>query len=150
MKWLVPGTLVLSFLCAAVAVGDGGAAKRALAQLQGTWTVQSVESDLGARPQADLKDERIIVQGQRWIRQGGHKEGGEDWIEIAPSGEAGAIDFVYPRAGKQGEDLRFPGRYHLDGDTLKIVVNFGGRERPKEFKVAKDTYVSVYQRAKRR
>jgi uncharacterized protein (TIGR03067 family) len=144
MKWMVLGGLTLGSLVPAV--GDNDATKRELAKLQGTWTVQSEESDLGARPKEDLKAERIIIQDNKWIRKGGHKEGGEALIELNPSQMPGAIDFVYPRAGENGKDLRILGRYRFDGDTLMIVTNAGGVERPDKFKTGKDTYVSVYQR----
>jgi uncharacterized protein (TIGR03067 family) len=63
---------------------------------------------------------------------------GEDKYTLDPTARPKAIDLT----DKEGR--RTPGIYSLDGDTLKVCLNEGSKERPQVFASKPDTHLSVW------
>lgn len=134
MRWITTTLLLLGSPW--IAAGGDDQPSDALKALRGTWTVESQRSDPGARPKASLEYERVVVEKNKWVRKGGHKDGGEARIEWNPTATALAIDVIdFERV--TGKELRYLGIYRLEGDTLTVVTNLGGTSVPNALRLGR-------------
>ncbi len=97
-------------------------------QLVGTWSVTSLEQNGQKAPAEALKGHRLVFTKNKFVEKDGDKVLYENTYTIDPEKKPRWIDF-------QREVQVNLGIYKLDGDTLTICVNEGGKEgaRPKEF-----------------
>src|SRR5262249_1817532 len=103
--------------------------KKELEQLQGTWTVISME-DGGTRPEERelAKKFKVAVQGKKLTFT--YEKKVLVWsIEIDPMATPKTIDVMVTDGGETETAL---GIYALNGDDLKICID---QKRPKEFKI---------------
>lgn len=111
---------------------DGARAEAVRAEqkrFEGTWKFVSMEVNGKAATEADFKDSRLILEGNRFTA----KEKGEvtGTYDVDPTATPKTIDLTLVL----GPDRRATilGIYELEGDTYKICSALPGRPRPKEF-----------------
>jgi uncharacterized protein (TIGR03067 family) len=108
--------------------------------LIGTWKLVSCEAEGEEVPETILKVEvvrwRITENSVEWTVEKEQK--GEDKYTLDPTTRPKRIDLM----DKEGRST--PGIYSLEGDTLKVCMNEGGKERPKEFASQPNTRLSVW------
>jgi uncharacterized protein (TIGR03067 family) len=126
------------------------AVKRALQQIQGTWTFESLEEDGMKVAAADLKKRTLFFGANVFVvRQGKtiYQAGG---VQLNPAKSPKSINAMV-RAGQDKGKVML-GIYALDGDTLKLCLDTEGEERPKEFKAAAGSkrLLAVLKRARRK
>jgi uncharacterized protein (TIGR03067 family) len=133
----------LAIVC--VASGQGNdknreeAVKREKENLTGVWKLVSSETKGEKVPEKILKGEivrwMITDSTIAWTVENESK--GEDKYGLDPVASPKTIDLT----DKEGH--RTPGIYSLDGDTLKVCIDEGRKERPKVFASKTDTQLSV-------
>ena len=104
------------------AAGD----KKALAPLQGTWTLVSLETD-GKAQELPEKPPRWVIKGKD-VRYGGRPLA---VLAVDPATTPGNLDLTF-----LGPKRVYEAVYAVDGDTLKVCVNRlteGVKERPVGF-----------------
>jgi uncharacterized protein (TIGR03067 family) len=69
-------------------------------------------------------------------------------VKIDTSKKPKTMDIIGAEGPNKGKT--FLAIYELNGDTLRVCYNLGGKERPAEFKTTKDSlvFLATYQRAK--
>ena len=155
MKWLDEIFLVVAVAVAGIggtATGadeEAAAYKKELKKLAGTWQLVAYEKDGVQASEADLKQTKYIITGDKYTleRAGKTAEGG--WVCIDPARKPKVID-VYPTKPEGKVEM---GIYELDGDdTLKVCITHPGTEhtRPRLFSTTKGTghVLMVAKRAK--
>jgi len=123
--------------------------RKDLQNMQGTWTIESIEKDGKAMDKGDLKNRRVIIQGNRYTVKDGEQvldagtykldtSKSPRWIDISPS--------FGPNAGKT-----LLGIYQLQGDERAICYGNPGGERPKAFTTRPETgqVFIIYKRVKK-
>lgn len=134
--------LVLSVM--QTASGDG--AKDADA-IKGTWLAATAE--LGGRPFPDevRKSIQLTLKGGTYTVTVG-KNPDRGTVKLDPSATPKAMDVTGTEGPNKGKT--FPAIYELDGDTLRICYDLGGKARPTEFKTAAGTqqFLVTYKRQK--
>lgn len=124
----------------ALAVGlvlSAADSKDDIERLQGTWVMVSLEMDGEQRPRDEVATARVVIEGNRYLRQ----VGGEIYPEsftLDPDQTPKAIDFTYTEGPRQRETIK--GIYKLEGDRWMICrALLPGDERPKEFATRADS-----------
>ena len=116
---------------------DPEAAKKALKQLEGNYTLQSAEKGGEKAPPEALKDlKSISIKGDRFTI---HGPGGQDkvaTISVDPTQKPAHFN-VTPNEGPE-KDKKLPGIYKLEKGLLTICVDDGGKARPKDFATSKE------------
>jgi uncharacterized protein (TIGR03067 family) len=137
--------LVLWTVAAAVAGNEwtaddeddlGAAVKKELKNLAGTWQLVASEKDGVKAPEADLKQTKIVITGDKYTMERAGKTVEQGWVCIDPTRKPKVID-VYATESKV-----VMGIYEWDGeDTLKICATDPGTEqtRPRLFSTTKGT-----------
>jgi uncharacterized protein (TIGR03067 family) len=137
---------VMALLAAGVGLGMGSddtkdaAIKKGRRNLVGTWKLASCEAEGKKVPDEILKGEvvRWRINESTIISTVDGEGKGEDKYTLDPTTSPKAIDLT----DKEGR--RTPGIYLLEGDTLKVCLNEGGKERPREFASKPGTHLSVW------
>jgi uncharacterized protein (TIGR03067 family) len=137
---------VMVLLVAGVGLGMGAddskdaAIKKEKGNLVGTWKLVSCEAEGEEVPEKVLKGEVVRWRiSESTIISSVDTEGkGEDKYALDLTTSPKAIDLT----DKEGR--RTPGIYLLEGDKLKVCLNEGGKERPKEFASKPGTHLSVW------
>ena len=114
-------------------------AKKDLEMLQGTWEIVEVVSNGNAVPAADLKDGRVVFNGDEMTL----KEGSDDTeprkfrVKLDSSGKPKILDSTALNRDYKGTVT--PAIYKLDGDNLTLCSpnDPKSKERPKVFKSEK-------------
>jgi uncharacterized protein (TIGR03067 family) len=98
-------------------------------RFEGTWKFVSMEVDGRSIPEANFKDSRLILEGNRFTAR--EKEEAKGTYDVDPTVIPKTIDITL----NLGPDRRATilGIYELEGDTYKICSARPGRPRPKEF-----------------
>jgi RNA polymerase sigma-70 factor (ECF subfamily) len=123
------------------AADDGkDALGKEIKNLVGTWKLVSSESEGNKVPENILKGEvvRWKITESTILMTVENKKKEEDKYTLDPAASPKTIDLT----DKEGH--RTPGIYLLDGDSLKVCLNEGGNERPKEFASKPGTHLSVW------
>lgn len=138
--------VIVTFLL--VAVGSGGVAddakdaaiRKEKKNFVGTWKLVSCEAEGEKTPEEILKGEvvRWRITDDTIFSTVENENIGEDKYALDPSASPKTIDL----ADKEGR--RTPGIYLLEGDTLKVCMNEGSKDRPKEFASRPDTHLTVW------
>jgi len=117
---------------------EAAAYRKELEKFAGTWQVVAYEKDGVKAPEADLKQMKFIITGDKYTleRAGKTAEGG--WVCIDPARKPKVID-VYPTKPEGKVEM---GIYEWDGDDrLKVCCTDPGTEqtRPRLFSTTKGT-----------
>jgi uncharacterized protein (TIGR03067 family) len=108
-----------------------GDAKKALDQIQGTWTVVMAEADGKPLPAEQTKDLKLVVQGDKYtFKTPDHTI--EGTYKLDPAKKPKTIDATRSDGPDKGKVLL--GIYQVEGDQLKMCFGAPGKEtRPKDF-----------------
>ncbi len=115
--------------------------------IQGTWQMDSAESDMGKLPPEQAKSLKRVFQGDQatLTRDGAVVTKGT--FKLDPAKKPKAIDVTFSEGMQKGQTMS--GIYELDGDTLKICFSPPGADRPTEFKPGPQRNVAVWKREKK-
>jgi uncharacterized protein (TIGR03067 family) len=120
--------LAVSALVAADTASDD--VKKELKKFEGTWVIESLEVD-GQKQPADLfKGVKLTCKDDTFTYvdpMGTHK--GTFKVDIAKKPKH--IDITFTDGPEKGNTIK--GIYEIDGDTYKVCIPMGGKERPTEF-----------------
>jgi uncharacterized protein (TIGR03067 family) len=148
-KGLSMKTLMLILLTVAAAIAGVGwttaafddtkaAYKKELERLAGTWQIVAMEKVGVPAPEADFKQMKYIIIGDKYTVELDGKTVEEGWICIDPTRKPKGID-VYPTKPEGKVEM---GIYEWDGDDkIKVCVTDPGTEqyRPRLFSTTKGT-----------
>ena len=136
--WTVAAAVAGIGWTAAVEDDKEAAFKKELERLAGTWQLVAYEKDGVQAPEADLKQSKYIITGDKYTVERAGKTVEEGWICIDPARKPKVID-VYPTKPEGKVEM---GIYEWDGDDkLKVCCADPGTEqtRPKLFSTTKGT-----------
>lgn len=151
-------SVLVTLFCALGLVVSGGAGTRAddtadvqkeLKKFQGDWTFESSESGGQKLPADLLKGLILTFDGARHTVKNGTEVIQAGTQTIDPSKSPKAIDVTLTDGPMKGAVML--GIYEIDGDTLKVCFDTGGKKRPTEFKspAGSETFVNVHKRVKK-
>jgi uncharacterized protein (TIGR03067 family) len=101
-----------------------------LKQLQGTWTVTSLEVEGQQMPDAMLSAAQIVIKGTRFTSSGmGATYTGT--LKLDPSTDPPQLDMKFDAGPEAGNTN--PGIYKLDGDSWQLCLSTRGTTRPTQF-----------------
>ena len=131
-----------------VTTGDAqGTVEAELARFEGTWRVASMEIEGKLIPEANYKDEVMVLKGDRstTTTPGGEIKG---VFKVNPTTVPKTIDVTV--AGGPGKGRTHLGIYELNGDTYKVCIGLTGKPRPTEFttKPGSGTVLEVFKRSR--
>jgi len=141
--------IVLPFLAVALVAADPPRdAKKELEQLQGEWTIVSLENRGQKVAEETVKDMKLTVKGEEWKVTRDGTTVADVTFKLDPSKDPKAIDMTFK---VNGEEAALKGIYKLDGDTLTLCRTMSpDAGRPTEFKTSADGGVlTVWKRAKK-
>ena len=116
----------------------GAAVKKELKKLTGTWQLVAYEKDGVKGPEADLKQVKLIITGDKFTVEQAGKTVQEGWVCIDPTRKPKVID-IYPTKPEGKVEM---GIYEWDGeDKLKVCTADPGTEqtRPRLFTTTRGT-----------
>ncbi len=133
-------TRCLAVLAVALLLGADqakDAQKKALDQLQGTWTASSVEY-AGEKVGGDVvKGLTLVVEGDKMTIKGESAElekYGKATLKIDPTTTPKLMDVTITHGDEKG--TTFEGIYEVDKDEWKLCVKLAGKERPAKLESA--------------
>lgn len=115
-------------------------------KFQGTWRLVSQEYKGMETPSKDLKDDSVIIQGDKMIGKHGQQVKQETVFQIEPTATPKTIDLKTIKGVEVGKKVL--GIYRLEKDTLTVCLSEKEGDRPQEFKAPRQTlrYVLVFKR----
>jgi uncharacterized protein (TIGR03067 family) len=121
---------------------------KALSNLQGTWSIVSVEHR-GKKPLDRFdRDMKLTIRGNKWSWARGRSVD-EATIAVDTSKHPWRIDLEYQPTGTSSKPVRCKGIYQIDGDKLTWCHAGSGTERPESFdKSEEGKYVLVWKRVR--
>ncbi len=119
----------------------GDEARKDLEQMQGTWTITLMEEKGEKVPDAVIKEMSAEIKGDKLSISEKGKVVIELQFQLDPARKPREVDFTYLAGEDKGK--KELGIYEIEGDTVKFCVNEGAKDRPKEFKTAKDTNLNL-------
>lgn len=122
------------------------AAQRELIKFQGTWTVESQETNGKPAPASDVKGRTIFFGGELFILRKGDEVLQVGVSKVDPTKNPPTINATITKGLYQGETML--GIYQFDGDRLQVCFEIEGVNRPTEFKTApgEGRFVAIYRR----
>jgi uncharacterized protein (TIGR03067 family) len=116
--------------------------------VQGIWKPTQAELGGNPLPEAVLAPLRLELSKGKYSLTGAESPDSGTYA-FDPSKNPKTMDVTGTDGPNKGKT--FPAIYELDGDTLRICYDLAGKERPKQFKTAKQTklYLVTYKRDKR-
>jgi uncharacterized protein (TIGR03067 family) len=114
------------------------ASRKELEKFAGTWQVVASEKDGVKTPEADLKQMKFIITGDKFTLELAGKTVEKGWVCIDPARKPKVID-IYPTKPEGKVEM---GIYEWDGeDKLKVCCTDPGTEqtRPRLFSTTKGT-----------
>ena len=140
-EWRIGLVLVAALWARAEARQDQGKA------LQGTW--KPVEAELAGvkLPETVLAPLRLELGKGTYVLKGAESPD-RGTLTIDATRKPRTMDVTGTDGPNKGKT--FPAIYDLEGDTLRICYDLSGKQRPAEFKTAKETrlYLVTYKRDK--
>jgi len=109
--------------------------------LQGTWQAVALELNgelADARAQAQART-RYTIKGSQWL----NGQGGEAAVTLDPTKTPKEIDIVATGGLGVEKGVTYRGIYQIKGDVLKLCLNGGNMERPREFTTKPGTPLKV-------
>jgi uncharacterized protein (TIGR03067 family) len=119
-----------------------------LKKFQGTWKFELSEAGGQALSADELKGVVLTFEGNKHAVKKGDQVLQVGTQKIDPSKSPKTIDVTMTEGPNKGAIML--GIYEIDGDTLKVCFDMGGKKRPTEFKSAPGsaTFVNVHKRVK--
>jgi uncharacterized protein (TIGR03067 family) len=115
--------------------------------IQGTWLPSTAE--LGGKPFPDelRKSIKLVIKDDKYTVTVG-KAMDQGTAKLKPSAKPKEMDITGTEGPNKGKT--FLAIYELEGDTLKICYDLGGKNRPTEFKTKEGTqqFLAIYKREK--
>jgi uncharacterized protein (TIGR03067 family) len=141
--WLI-GLVIVALGAAPVPSED--AAKKDLAQMQGTWkVVQAVRhgEELAAEKREPL---RLVVKDNQITMRGGDRD-----EEATFTLDAGKKPRQFDLIPKGDDAKKILGIYEINKDTMRMAWSMSGEERPSKFETTKESgvFLLVLERAKK-
>jgi uncharacterized protein (TIGR03067 family) len=130
--------VLLAVVFASAGVVAGGDAKADLKKLAGTWSVVSAQKGGKDAPENDIKELRLIFNGDKFTARFGDKSK-DGTFKIDPSKKPKQIDITLM-------DKIAEGIYQFKGDNLELCLSEpgGGEPRPTEFKSAEGSRTILF------
>jgi uncharacterized protein (TIGR03067 family) len=121
---------------------------RGTKEIQGTWTVVSVEVAGRKVPEDALKDIKLIITADKLVSKRGDKIQEESTYKLDRAKKPKQIDYISIQGPNKGKTQK--AICEREGDTLKIGQIMNGAERPKNFSVKEEPnlIVLILKRAK--
>jgi uncharacterized protein (TIGR03067 family) len=123
--------------------------KKDIQNMQGTWTIESIEKDGKEIDKAELKNRKVIIQSNKYTVKEGDKVIDQGTYKLDASKSPKQID-ISPTAGQYtGKTLL--GIYQLEDDDRAICFSTPGLARPTVFTTKPDSgqVFIMYKRAKK-
>jgi uncharacterized protein (TIGR03067 family) len=122
----------------------GQKAKEEQKMLDGSWV--PVAAELGGQ-KLTLQSMKLVLAGDKYRLLSKDVVADQGTIAIDPEKRPRAMDIKGEEGPNKGKT--FPAIYEIKGDTLTICYDLSGKQRPTEFKTAKDTklFLATYKRA---
>jgi uncharacterized protein (TIGR03067 family) len=141
----LPCLCIATLLFAAAAWSQDAADERKL--LQGTWLPTAAELSENPFPEATLQAMKLVIDGDKYTVTVG-KSIDKGTAKIDPAAKPKTMDIIGTEGPNKGKT--FLAIYELNGDTLRICYDLGGKVRPTEFKTKKGEllFLATYKRAK--
>ena len=137
--------VMLTIILATIAPAQDAAKESKM--LEGTWLPSAAE--LGENPfdEATLKSMKLVIEGDKYTVTVG-KAIDKGTTKIDPSKTPKTMDIMGGEGPNKGKT--FLCIYELNGDTLRVCYDLGGKARPSEFKTKKGEllFLVTYKRAK--
>ena len=124
-------------------------AEKELKKFQGDWTFESSEAGGQKLPADQLKDFVLTFDGAKHTVKSGTTIIQTGTQTIDPSKSPKTIDVTLTEGPSKGTVIL--GIYEIEGDTLKVCFDMGGKKRPTEFKsmAGSETFLNVHKRVKK-
>lgn len=119
--------------------------KQEVERLRGTWQLVSAETDGKKAPEDNVKQTRVVFEGQKHtVFFGDKKVVHQIPFVLDPTTKPKAVTDTLP----DGRTIK--GIYEIDGDTLRSCVAGPGKDRPTEFSAKEGTKqtLRVFKRVK--
>jgi uncharacterized protein (TIGR03067 family) len=99
-------------------------------KLQGTWNVVSLEVEGSTMEPSVFRGSQIVVQGDQFttIAMGAEYDGR---LRVDATKTPAALDLLFTTGPEKGNTSL--GIYELDGDTWKLCLTIGAKDRPRKF-----------------
>ena len=131
----------VGFLSATEEKKDADAVKKVLNDLKGSWTATALEFGGQKAPEADVKQSKIIFDGEKVTLVDGDKKKPAT-LKLDPSKKPATMDITHTEGPEKGKVTK--AIYQLDGDTLKIAMGLDEKStRPTAFATKKDAPVAL-------
>ena len=138
MRLAILGVLLCSFAPAA----EPDAAKKALADLDGDWTIESLVFN-GEDLTGKVKLRFVIKAGVMTLK--GDEAVEKDYLKIGlkldPTTDPKCVDLTILDGGQKGTVME--GIAELNGDELRLCIKTQGSDRPTEFKSVENSAVAL-------
>ena len=137
------------FAAAGAVADDKPDAEKEMKKFQGTWTFESSEAGGQKMPADEMKKLVLTFEGAKHTVKNGDQVLQTGTQTLDPSKSPKAIDVTITEGPSKGSVML--GIYEFDGDTLKVCFDFGGKNRPTEFKspAGSMTFYNVHKRVKK-
>jgi uncharacterized protein (TIGR03067 family) len=116
--------------------------------MQGTWLASTAELAGNQFPDEVRKSIKLVIKdGQYTVTVGGAPDKGT--VKLDPSAKPKAMDITGTEGPNKGKTIL--AIYEVEGDTLQVCYDLGGKNRPAEFKTKAGTqlFLVTYKREKR-
>jgi uncharacterized protein (TIGR03067 family) len=143
MKLLVPAVVLVfvGLLSAAEGKKPADAGKKDLDNLKGSWSATAMEVGGQKAAEADVKNSKIIFDGEKVTLVEGDKKKPATF-KLDASKKPATMDITPTEGPEKGKVTK--AIYMLDGDTLKIAMALDEKsQRPTAFSTKKDTPVCL-------
>ena len=140
---------ILGFVNFSTMADDKADIEKEIKKFQGVWSIESSETGGVRIPADDLKEFRVIFEGEKHTLKLGDQVFQVGTQKIDPSKSPKTIDVTMTEGPSKGSVLL--GIYEIDGDTMKVCFDPEGKKRPTEFKspAGSKNFVNVHKRIKK-
>jgi uncharacterized protein (TIGR03067 family) len=128
MKPFALSVLVVALLFSKTTLAQD--AKQELEKLQGTWTFVSYEESGFKFDQSSVTS--LVIRGDTFQFKATGDFAPQGTLALDPAKQPKHLDLIVKE--DDGDQATWPGIYELAGDTLKLCIDDGKQEHPKEFK----------------
>jgi len=139
---------VLSLLAALAASAGEDALKKDYEQLQGTWTVVSMEMDGKFLSEERRKKTKVTIDGEKFTFDTG-VDTHEGLYKLDPSKDPKTLDIVITRGDEKGKT--YLAIYKFENGRMIQGMRLDNKERPKEFtgKAGTGCALEIWERQKK-
>jgi uncharacterized protein (TIGR03067 family) len=134
---MCPNLTILLVLLPAAPAPEVDAARQDQQKMQGTWKAASIESGGKQRPDKDIKNWKLTIDGNKMTARDGDDFLDASTFTLDAAKKPRAIEIVYTAGPDRGKKLT--GIYEIGKDTLKICVTLRDKDGPTDFVSKPDT-----------